>query len=155
MGVNYYNPDDVATFLKGVASPLGFFLFVYLPVDLLYNQVPQLHLLLVNAPDQAFFVAPSPLFWGLVHLLFWCGWFNLMVGTFNALPMIPFDGGFIMKEGVTGLLRRLGRPRLVDRVILAISLVILAMIVLIVTIPLIVTVGPQIVDLVRAFLSGL
>ena len=62
-----------------------------------------------------------------------------MVGTFNALPMVPFDGGFIMKEGVSGLLRRLGRPQLVDRIALVISLLILAMIVLIVTIPLIVS----------------
>lgn len=140
MGVSYYNSDGVVMVMKSLPSPMGFLLLAYLPVDLLYNQIPQLHLLLVNTPDQAFFLTPSPLFWGLVHVLFWCGWFNLMVGTFNALPMVPFDGGFIMKEGVSGLLRRLGRPQLVDRIALAISLLILAMIVLIVTIPLIVSI---------------
>jgi len=146
MGVSYYNSDAIVTVMKSLPSPMGFLLLAYLPVDLLYNQVSPLHMLLVNTPDQAFYTTPSPPLWGVVHFLFWCGWFNLMVGTFNALPMVPFDGGFIMKEGVSGLLRRLGRPHLVDRIALVISLLILAMIVLIVTIPLMVslitTMGP-------------
>jgi membrane-associated protease RseP (regulator of RpoE activity) len=138
MGVSYYNADVVVTVLKNFGSAEGFLILSYLPVDILENRIPQLHLLLMNSPDEAFFRAPFPLFWGVIHFFFWCGWFNFMVGTFNALPMIPFDGGFIMKEGVAGLLRRLGRPQFLDRVTLIISLAIFALIVLIVTIPLIV-----------------
>jgi membrane-associated protease RseP (regulator of RpoE activity) len=138
MGVSYYNTDGLVTVLRNLGSAEGFLILSYLPVDILENRIPELHLLLMNSPDEAFFRAPFPLFWGLVHFLFWCGWFNFMVGTFNALPMVPFDGGFIMKEGVAGLLRRLGRPQLLDRITLIISLVIFALIVLIVTIPLIV-----------------
>jgi membrane-associated protease RseP (regulator of RpoE activity) len=135
MGVSYYNTDGIVAVLKDFGTPTGLLILAYLPVDILYNQVPPLHLLLMYTPDEAFFRVPFPFFWALVHFLFWCGWFNFMVGTFNALPMIPFDGGFIMKEGVGGLLRRLGKPELADRVVLAISLVIFALIILIVTIP--------------------
>jgi membrane-associated protease RseP (regulator of RpoE activity) len=135
MGVSYYNSDGILAVLKDFGSPGGFLLLTYLPVDILYNRIPPLHLLLTYTPDESFFRTPFPLFWALIHFLFWCGWFNFMVGTFNALPMVPFDGGFIMKEGVAGLLRRLGRPGLVDRVVLFISLVILALILLVVTIP--------------------
>ncbi|HMA04488.1 MAG TPA: site-2 protease family protein [Methanomicrobiales archaeon] len=135
MGVDYYATSEVSSILKGFGSVRGLLVFTILPIDLLYNQAPPLHLLLISMPDEAFFRVPFPLFWGVVHFFFWCGWFNFMVGTFNALPMVPFDGGFIMKEGVEGFLRRIGRPQLADRVVLAISLVILALIILIVTIP--------------------
>jgi membrane-associated protease RseP (regulator of RpoE activity) len=135
MGVSYYNTGGIVSVLRGFGTPTGLLILGYLPVDILYNQVPPLHLLLMYTPDEAFFRVPFPLFWAVIHFLFWCGWFNFMVGTFNALPMIPFDGGFIMKEGVEGLLRRLGKPQLADRVVLAISLLIFALILLIVTIP--------------------
>jgi membrane-associated protease RseP (regulator of RpoE activity) len=135
MGVSYYSTDEVVGVLRNLGSMRGLLLLGYLPVDILYNQIPQLHLILMYIPDEDFFRAPFPLFWGVVHFLFWCGWFNFMVGTFNALPMVPFDGGFIMKEGVEGLLRRIGRPQLAGRVVIAISLVILVLIILIVTIP--------------------
>ena len=29
---------------------------------------------------------PFPQYWTVIQVLFWCGWFNLVVGTFNALP---------------------------------------------------------------------
>jgi membrane-associated protease RseP (regulator of RpoE activity) len=137
MGVNYYNTEGVSSVLKNLGSPAGLLLLGALPVDILYNQFPPLHLLLVYIPDEAFFKVPFPLYWGVIHFFFWCGWFNFVVGTFNALPMVPFDGGYIMKEGVEGLLRRIGKPQLADRLVLTVSLVILALIVLIVTLPLI------------------
>jgi membrane-associated protease RseP (regulator of RpoE activity) len=135
MGVSYYSSDEMVMIMKSLGSAEGFLLLSYLPVDILENRIPQLHLILMDGPEMAFFRTPFPLFWGFVHLFFWTGWFNLMVGTFNALPMVPFDGGFIMKEGVDGLLRRLGKPQLADRLVLTISLVIFALIILIVTIP--------------------
>jgi membrane-associated protease RseP (regulator of RpoE activity) len=131
MGVNYFDTGV----LKGLGSPGGFLLLSILPVDILQNQWPPLHVILMYTPYEAFFGAPFPLFWAVVHFFFWCGWFNLMVGTFNALPMIPFDGGFIFKEGVAGLLRRIGKPQFTDRIVITVSLVILALIILVVAIP--------------------
>jgi membrane-associated protease RseP (regulator of RpoE activity) len=135
MGVSYYKTDQVVGVLRNLGSPGGLLLLAYLPVDILYNQVPQLHPILVFSPEEAFFRTPFPLFWGLVHFFFWCGWFNFMVGTFNALPMVPFDGGFIMKEGVEGFARKIGRPRIAGGLVLAISLVILVLLILILAIP--------------------
>jgi membrane-associated protease RseP (regulator of RpoE activity) len=156
MGVSYYNTEGVVSVLKNLGSPAGLFLLGYLPIDVLQNLLPQLHLLLMYTPDEAFYRVPFPLFWGVIHFFFWCGWFNFIVGTFNALPMVPFDGGFIMREGVGGLLRRLGRPRLIDRVVLAISLVILAMVVLIATIPVIVhRLIPFIVKVLIPWIAGM
>ena len=135
LGINYYDTARIAGVLNGLGSLGGFALLTVLPVDILENQWPPLHVILMYTPDETFFRAPFPLFWAVVHFFFWCGWFNFMVGTFNALPMIPFDGGFIMKEGVSGLFRRIGRPQLADRAALAVSLVILALIILVVAIP--------------------
>jgi membrane-associated protease RseP (regulator of RpoE activity) len=135
MGVNYYDTVRIAGALNGLGSPGGLLLLSVLPVDILENRWPPLHVILMYTPDETFFRAPFPLFWAVVHFFFWCGWFNFMVGTFNALPMVPFDGGFIMKEGMAGLFRRLGKPQLADRAVLAMSLVILALIILVVTIP--------------------
>jgi membrane-associated protease RseP (regulator of RpoE activity) len=135
LGINYYDTAMITGVLNHLGSPTGLLLLSVLPVDILENRWPPLHVILMYTPDENFFRAPFPLFWAVVHLLFWCGWFNFMVGTFNALPMVPFDGGFIMKEGVAGLFRRLGKPGLVDRVVLAVSLLIFALIILVVTIP--------------------
>jgi membrane-associated protease RseP (regulator of RpoE activity) len=135
MGINYYDTARIAGVLNGLGSPTGLLLLSILPVDILENKWPPLHVILMFTPDEAFFRVPFPFFWAVVHFFFWCGWFNFMVGTFNALPMVPFDGGFIFKEGVTGLFRRIGKPQLADRAVLAVSLVILALIILIVTIP--------------------
>ena len=137
MGVYYYPAEAVLQEMKNLDSPLGYIVMSVLPIDILpmYNQYPELHLIFLESPDMAFYRIPFPLFWGVAHFLFWCGWFNFMVGTFNALPMVPLDGGFIMKEGVAGLLRRIGKPQFIDRVVLTISMVIFALILLIVTIP--------------------
>jgi membrane-associated protease RseP (regulator of RpoE activity) len=141
MGIYYYQPDVIPGVVRGFASPLGLIFLTILPVDVLsmYNQFPQLHLIFMDSPDAAFYRVPFPLFWGVIHLLFWCGWFNIMVGTFNALPMVPFDGGFIMKAGVEGLMRRIGRPQLADRIVVATSLLILVLLILILAIPYIAT----------------
>ena len=139
MGVRFYDTHGLSKAVQVIFTPMGFLFFLVLPVDLLRNQVPELHLLLVDTPDEAFYGVPLPFFWGFIHFFFWCGWFNLAIATFNTLPFLPLDGGFIMREGVGGLLRRLGRPQLTDRVTAAISLLVLAVIVLVVAIPMIVS----------------
>jgi membrane-associated protease RseP (regulator of RpoE activity) len=45
-------------------------------------------------------------FWAAADLFYWLFWLNFMVGTFNALPMLPLDGGHMFKDGVLGVLRR-------------------------------------------------
>lgn len=49
---------------------------------------------------------PAPVFWVLVNSLYWIFWLNLMVGTFNALPLGFLDGGQMFRASVRGILRR-------------------------------------------------
>lgn len=49
---------------------------------------------------------PPSLFWVLANSLYWVFWLNLMVGTFNALPAGPLDGGQMFKAILKGALRR-------------------------------------------------
>jgi membrane-associated protease RseP (regulator of RpoE activity) len=45
-------------------------------------------------------------FWILADGFYWLFWLNFMVGTFNALPLLPLDGGHMYKDVVLKLLRR-------------------------------------------------
>jgi len=39
-------------------------------------------------------------------ILFWTGWFSLLIGFFNCLPAYPLDGGRLIKTNVTALATR-------------------------------------------------
>ena len=41
--------------------------------------------------------------------LFWLVWINFLLGFANLIPMIPFDGGHLVRDGVHSLLRKVGR----------------------------------------------
>ena len=43
----------------------------------------------------------------LFDFLFWMVWINFLLGFANLIPMIPFDGGHIVKDGVHSVLSRL------------------------------------------------
>ena len=45
--------------------------------------------------------SPSSLFWAIYNLIYWIFWLNFAVGTFNALPALPLDGGYIFKDGIS------------------------------------------------------
>ena len=38
--------------------------------------------------------------------LFWFVWINFLLGFANLIPMIPFDGGHLVRDGVHSLLRK-------------------------------------------------
>ena len=88
-----------------------------------------------DAPEEAYYAVPFPAFWGLIHILFWAGWININVGIFNALPLVPLDGGYIMKEGVERLFSRRGLSKYAPAVVSAISSVMLVMILSILLLP--------------------
>ena len=71
----------------------------------------------------------------MIQVLFWCGWWNLVVGTFNALPMIPLDGGYIMKEGVDRILDRKGLIKYSGYVVAGVSYAMVAVIIAIFILP--------------------
>lgn len=45
-------------------------------------------------------------FWLVADAFYWLFWLNFMVGTFNAVPMLPLDGGHMYRDGVLSFLRR-------------------------------------------------
>lgn len=47
------------------------------------------------------------LFWSLTNIFFWMFWLNFAIAIFNALPMIPLDGGYLLQDLISGLLERL------------------------------------------------
>lgn len=55
---------------------------------------------------------PAPVFFGIATLLYWIVWIDLMLGTFNALPAGPLDGGQMLKATLRD---RLMRRHQVDR----------------------------------------
>jgi membrane-associated protease RseP (regulator of RpoE activity) len=94
-------------------------------------------ILTIDTVDTMMWQVPFPQFWLVIQLLFWCGWFNLVVGTFNALPLVPLDGGYILKEGVDRLLDRRGLIRYSGYIVSAISYVMLGVLLAVTLLPLI------------------
>ena len=45
----------------------------------------------------------------IVHLMFWLVWVNLLLGFFNLIPMLPFDGGHIFRDTIRGIIKRFDR----------------------------------------------
>ena len=103
MGIEYYDGTLVIDAVKNMYSPIGFLRLISVPFDM-SGSGQYLRILAFDTSDISFYTVPFPaIFWGLVHLLFWCGWININVGIFNAIPMVPLDGGYIVKEGVERL----------------------------------------------------
>jgi membrane-associated protease RseP (regulator of RpoE activity) len=48
-------------------------------------------------------------FWILAELLYWIFWLNLMLGICNALPAVPFDGGYIFMGWADWVLEKMGK----------------------------------------------
>lgn len=137
MGVVYYSPESAEyAFNKFVKSPIGPLLLLYVPINTVIDDDSlNLGILAFDVAYVEMWDVPFSGFWGVVQVLFWTFWFNLAVGTFNALPFIPLDGGYIMQEGVTGILERRGRKDLVPFVVSLISSFMVAVMLLLLAIP--------------------
>jgi membrane-associated protease RseP (regulator of RpoE activity) len=120
MGVEYYNGRAVEEYVEGSFNPIGILRYLILPFD---TSAEGQALRIVGFPgaNTAYWEAPFWGFWGLVQLLFWTGWINLNVGIFNALPMVPFDGGYIFREAVDGVLARRRLEKYTPAVVGAVS----------------------------------
>ena len=75
----------------------------------------------IGAPFQGFSPVPEScvwwydctimdedVFWILMYIVYWTFWLNLVLGVSNALPAVPFDGGFLFRDGVDWLLEKGG-----------------------------------------------
>lgn len=53
-------------------------------------------------------VMDTDTFWIIIYVIYWTFWLNLVLGVSNALPAMPFDGGYLFKDGMDWLLERMG-----------------------------------------------
>ncbi len=80
-------------------------------------------------------------FWMTYNMLYWIFWLNFALGTFNVLPAIPLDGGYIFRDGVASVMRRLGlrdreqREKIASHVTTVFSVVVLVAILSMVFVP--------------------
>jgi membrane-associated protease RseP (regulator of RpoE activity) len=134
MGVEYYDAAGVMAVIQGMLSPIGFFQFLIVPFanD---SGVQLLRILAFETPETIYYQVPFEGFWGVVNLLFWCAWININVGIFNAIPMIPLDGGYIFKEGVDRLLDGRGLLKYSSYVTSAVSYLMLVVLVSLIALP--------------------
>lgn len=137
MGVTFYNQAQVKQWFDAMGSGLrGLAVLIYAPVNhFILGDDLQLGLLLIDSPESIVWDVPFPQFWGVIQVLFWSAWFNIAVGTFNALPMVPLDGGYIMQESVTRFLGKRNLGKLVKYVVGAVSLVMLLLILSLIALP--------------------
>jgi len=143
MGVEYYDGSQVTGVVHDMFSLFGF-LKIYSAIfpDNGLDPRGYLKIISVTSPETAYYTVPFPsVFWEVVYILYWSFWINFSVGIFNALPMIPLDGGYILKEGVERLLSRRGLERFSGKVVSTVSSIILVLLLAILVIPLLI--GPK------------
>jgi len=110
IGVNITNSlTSLIDILKQPFTTNGFLLLYSLPfLSYLvgYNPIayPYTEYYIIKGPLNWL---PPSIFWGIVNLLFWIFWLNLVVALFNVLPMIPLDGGFIFTDIIRTLTSKL------------------------------------------------
>jgi membrane-associated protease RseP (regulator of RpoE activity) len=137
MGIQYYSMESGKNvFNTLIKSPLGPIFLLVLPINtVLAGDSLNLGILAFDVPYMNMWDVPFSGFWGVIQILFWIFWFNLLVGTFNALPFIPLDGGYIMQEGVGRLFEKLGRSDLTSFVVSLVSALMISVILLLLIIP--------------------
>jgi membrane-associated protease RseP (regulator of RpoE activity) len=134
MGVSYFDGPAVSAVIKDSLSPIGFLRLITVPFDM-SAAGQSLRVVALETPATAFYSVPGPWFWGVIHLLFWAGWININVGIFNAIPMVPLDGGYIMKEGIDRIFSRRGLSRYALVVVSFISTVMILMLISLILLP--------------------
>lgn len=90
------------------ALPGSFFIYIAYPFIIFQTGVD-----IFAEPYRAFVVVDGPLasvspalFFGIATLLYWIVWIDIMLGTFNALPAGPLDGGQMLRATLRDRLMR-------------------------------------------------
>lgn len=142
MGISFSDPQNLVTMVNTLTQPASFgdavtsFLyFIVLPLRS-FTGMEMLSFVTADSPDPAILAAPFPGFWGIIHLLFWCAWINILLGTFNAIPIRAFDGGQMLREVLRSFAKKRGiKEDSVLRLCSIISFVLVMLIILSILIP--------------------
>jgi membrane-associated protease RseP (regulator of RpoE activity) len=139
MGVTYYEAPVVKEQFEFFKEPVGLIILLAIPIYTITepDTFSRFSLLIIDSAEAVAWQVPFPQYWTVIQILFWCGWFNLVVGTFNALPLVPLDGGYILREGVDRIMDRGGLLKYAGYVSGAVSYLMLAVLVAVVVLPLV------------------
>lgn len=139
MGVTYYDAVIAKQQFALFKEPVGLIILLAIPIYTITDSSSwsQFSLLIIDSAESVTWQVPFPEYWAVVQVLFWCGWFNLVVGTFNALPLVPLDGGYILREGVDRIMDRQGLLKYAAYVSGAVSYLMLAVLIAVVVLPLV------------------
>ncbi len=114
LGISFSEPKMLTDALTTLTHPHSLseafgsiMAFLVLPFSSMMG-MDVLGFIVADSPDPAILAAPFVGYWGLVHLLFWCAWLNILLGIFNALPLGGLDGGQMLRESLRSLCRRFG-----------------------------------------------
>jgi membrane-associated protease RseP (regulator of RpoE activity) len=134
MGIYYFDGDLAKRAFESLASPLGLLRMISIPFDTSLEG-KYFRALAFDSVEKEYYSEPFPLFWDLIHILFWSAWININVGIFNAIPMIPLDGGYIMQEGITRIFERRRLGHLAKYFVALISWLMLIMMIALIALP--------------------
>jgi membrane-associated protease RseP (regulator of RpoE activity) len=99
------NPFEGASTAGDVFT--GFIIYIALPFrGLSPVQSPLTELFVVTG---AFGALPVDLFWIVANSCYWIFWINMMVGLTNVLPAVPLDGGYLFRDGIDSIIRKVKR----------------------------------------------
>jgi len=114
MGISYYNNGNIQDIFSAYTlNPLGPMFLSYIPINVYLNDDTMgLGFLLTDRPYQVAWSEPFPGYWQVLQIVYWLFWWNFVLGTFNALPLVPLDGGYILREAADRFAERIGRPSL-------------------------------------------
>jgi membrane-associated protease RseP (regulator of RpoE activity) len=85
----------------------------FIGASLRYIALPLLGLSPIESPISDLFTpvglfggVPAWLFWVVANSFYWIFWINLMVGMTNVLPAVPLDGGYLFRDGLDYVVRK-------------------------------------------------
>ncbi len=94
----FHGVDDLNSL---VSSSLSYLSLPFLGLAPIKSPVTDLF-----TPSGALAWIPADVFWTLANSLYWIFWINLMVGMTNVLPAVPLDGGYLFKDWLDSLVRK-------------------------------------------------
>ncbi len=91
---------DVNYYRNLLANPYGHVktLYDFFQATMLLISLPFARLMPVPPSLQMIYTMPFPGFWIVINTLYWLFWINLMLGMTNLLPAVPLDGGYLFKD---------------------------------------------------------
>ena len=95
----YMGADSFGDYLSGTLSYIALPFTGLQPLDGFYRDI--------FVPGGAFAGWDGNVFWVTANCVYWIFWINLMLGMTNALPAVPLDGGYLFRDWIDSVVRRI------------------------------------------------